>query len=405
MKVSKLAMILACVGASAMPAYAADKDLKVGVLTDMSGNFAAPTGPGSLAAAKLAAEDAGGSINGRKIVIVSADHQNKADVGAGIARRWYTQDGVSAITGLGNSAVALAVSTVTRQNNKVELVSGSATNKLTGDSCSPNTVQWTFDNYAIAHTMVPYAVEHIGKTWFFITVDFAFGHDLQKNAEDALRAVGGKVVGSVLHPLGTQDFSSYVLQAQASGAKVIAVANGGQDTDNAIKAIKEFQLDKNGQSIAALSPTIVDIDALGLKTAQGLILPSAFYWDLNQGTRSFSERFAKMHDGKMPTMMQAGVYSALIHYLKAVKAGADPDDGVKVMAEMRKTPIDDPVFGKGKVRIDGRATHNFYLFKVKSPQESKGRWDDFKVLATIPPDQAFKPLSESTCPLVKAAAQ
>jgi branched-chain amino acid transport system substrate-binding protein len=394
--------MVACAAALAMPAYAAD--LKVGVLNDMSGNFAASGGYGTVVAAKLAAEDVGGSIDGRKIVIVSADHQNKADVGAAIARRWYTQDGVSAITGLGNSAVALAVSTVTRQNNKVALVTQAATDKLTGDACSPNTVQWTFDDYALAHAAVPYAISHIGKSWFFITVDYAFGHDLQKKATDAVLAAGGKVVGSVLHPLGTQDFSSYVLQAQASGAKVIAIANGGQDTDNAVKATNEFQLGKNGQSVVALSPTIVDIDALGLKTAQGLLLSSAFYWDLNDGTRSFSKRFAKLNGGKMPTMMQAGVYSALIHYFKAVKAAGTSDDGLKVMAEMRKIPIDDPVFGKGKVRIDGLALHNFYLFQVKTPQESKGPWDYFKPLATIPPNEVFPPLS-SACPLVKAAAK
>jgi branched-chain amino acid transport system substrate-binding protein len=403
MKVWKISAILACLAFWSIPASAAEKELKIGVLEDMSGNFAAPTGPGSVVAAKLAAEDVGGSVNGQKIVILSASHQNKADVGGSIARQWFDQNGVSAITGLGNSAVALAVSSVARQMNKVELVSGSATNALTGKACSPNTVQWTFDNYSLSHAIVPYAIKHGGTSWFFITVDFAFGHDLQKNTEDAVRENGGTVIGAVAHPLGTQDFSSYVLQAQGSKAKVIALANGGQDTDNGIKAIKEFHLDKQGQSIVALSPTVIDVDAIGLNLAQGLLLPSAFYWDLNEGTRNFSKRFAKMHNGKMPTMMQAGVYSALIHYFKAVKAVGSADDGLKVMAEMRKIPIDDPVFGKGEVRIDGRAVHNFYLFKVKSPQESKGPWDFFQLLATIPGDQAFRPLSESDCPLVKAA--
>ncbi len=377
--------------------------VKIGVLTDMSSLYADDTGPGSVAAAELAIQDFDPAAHNMKVDLVSADHQNKADLGASIARQWFDVDHVDMIVDVPNSAVALAVSDVTREKNKVFLVSGAASSDLTGPKCSPNTIHWTYDTWMLAHGTGKAIVKTGGKTWFFITADYAFGHALERDTTAVVVANGGKVIGHVNVPLNTQDFSSYLLQAQASKAQIIGLANAGGDTINSIKQGAEFGIVKGGQHFAGLLVFIPDVQALGLQAAQGLIDTEPFYWDMNAGTRAWTKRWQVKRPGKFPSEIQAGVYSATLHYLKAVAAVKSAADGKAVVAKMKEIPTDDPLFGKGVVRADGRTIHPAYLFQVKSPAESKYPGDDYILKATIPADQAFRPMSEDNCPLVNAS--
>ena len=374
--------------------------VKIGVLTDMSSLYADDTGPGSVAAANLAIDDFNPAAHNMKVDLVSADHQNKPDVGAGIARQWYDVDHVDMIVDVPNSAVALAVSDVTRQKNKVFLVSGAASSDLTGPKCSPNTVHWAYDTWMLANGTGKSIVKTGGKTWFFLTADYAFGHALERDTTAVVEANGGKVVGHVNVPLNNQDFSSFLLQAQASKAQIIGLANAGGDTINAIKQGAEFGITKGGQHFAGLLIFIADIQALGLQASQGLILTEPFYWDMNAGTRAWTKRWQADRPGKFPTTVQAGVYSATLHYLKAVAALKSAADGKAVVAQMKKMPSDDPLFGKGEVRADGRTIHPAYLFQVKTPAESKYPGDDYILKATIPASEAFRPLKDDHCPML-----
>jgi branched-chain amino acid transport system substrate-binding protein len=370
------------------------------VLSDMSSLYTDLAGAGSVLAAKMAVEDSGIEKKGYKVEIVSADHQNKPDVGSAIARRWYDQEHVDVIVDVPNSGVALAVSGVTKEKGKAFLASGPGTSDLTGKACSPNTIHWTYDTWMLANGTGTAMTKHGGSSWFFITADYAFGQALERDTTAAVEKAGGKVLGDVKVPLNNQDFSSFLLQAQASKAKVIGLANAGGDTTNSIKQAAEFGIVKGGQKLAGLLVFITDVHALGLNTAQGLTLTETFYWDMNDQTRAFSKRFAPQDKGIHPTMVHAGVYASLLHYFKAVEA-LKGDDGTKVIAEMKKLPTDDPLFGKGSIRADGRKIHPAYLFEVKKPSESKGEWDYYKLVATIPADEAFRPLKDGGCPLVK----
>jgi len=384
-------------------ALADDKVVKIGNLDDMSGLYSDIGGLGSSLAAQMAIEDSGLTKKGWTIDVVGADHQNKADVAAGIARKWFDEEKVDAIVGLDNSATALAVSQVGKEKNGVVIPSGAASSALTNKACNANTIHWTYDTFALANGTGKSMVKAGGDSWFFITADYAFGHDLQNDTTAVVQANGGKVVGSVNVPINTPDFSSYLLQAQNSKAKIVALANAGGDTTNSIKQAHEFGLTAGGQKLAALLLFISDVNALGLEVAQGLSLTATFYWDLNDGTREFSKRFSeRMKNHAMPTMTQAGVYSSVLHYLKALEAlGGNPHDGAKVIAKMKELPTDDPLFGKGYIRADGRKIHPAYLFEVKTPAESKYPWDYYKLVATIPAEEAFRPLAQSECPLVK----
>jgi branched-chain amino acid transport system substrate-binding protein len=402
MKLSTLvaSMALAFAGTAAQ-AQISGGVVKIGVMNDMSGVYADIGGPGSVAAAKMAVEDfQKTSKAGLKIEIVSADHQNKPDVGSTVARQWYDTDGVDAIADVPTSSVALAVSQITRDKGKAFLATGPATADLTGKACSPNTVHWLYDTWMLANGTGSAIVKTGGDTWFFLTSDYAFGHALERDTEAVVLKSGGKVLGKVRHPLATQDFSSFLLQAQASKAKVIGLANAGGDTINSIKQASEFGIVKGGQNLAGLLVFLTDVHGLGLQTAQGLILTETFYWDMNDQTRAWSKRFIPLNNGKYPSMDHAGVYAVVLHYLKAVEA-AKTDDGTKVVAQMKAMPTDDTLFGKGTIRADGRKIHPAYLFEVKKPSESKGPYDYYKLRATIPADQAFRPLAEGGCPLVK----
>jgi branched-chain amino acid transport system substrate-binding protein len=391
--------LVAGLSAEAMAQVSGDA-VKIGVLNDQSGLYADFGGRGSVIAAQMAAEDFGGKVLGKPIQILSADHQNKPDVGSQVARQWYDADKVDVIVDVPNSGVALAVNQITRDKGKAFLVSGAASSDLTGKACSPNTIHWTYDTWALANGTGNAIVKTGGDTWFFITADYAFGHALERDTEAVITNAGGKVLGKVRHPLNTQDFSSFLLQAQASKAKIIGLANAGGDTTNAIKQGAEFGIVRGGQNFAGLLVFITDVHALGLPTAQGLILTETFYWDMNDQTRAFAKRFAERDRGIHPTMIHAGVYSSVLHYLKAVEA-LKGDDGTKVIAKMKEMPTDDPLFGKGTIRPDGRKVHPAYLFEVKKPSESKGAWDYYKLRATIPAEQAFRPLGQGDCPLVK----
>ena len=374
--------------------------LKVGVLNDMSGPYADLSGRWSVVAATLAAEDFARDA-GRgapRVEILAADHQNKADVGAAIARRWVDQDGVAAVVDVPNSAVALAVSQVLRERDRAFLASSTATSDLTGRFCAPTTVQWTFDTWALANGTARALLREGGDTWFFVTADYSFGHALSRDAAAVVRANGGAVLGEARHPLGTTDHAAHLVAAQASGAKVVALANAGADATNAIKQAAEFGLGRGGrQRLAALLVFLTDVDSLGLQAAQGLLLTEAFYWDLNDRTRAWSRRFAERAGGRMPTMNHAGVYSSVLAYLRAA-AAAGSASGTEVVARMGAAPIDDPLFGVTTIRPDGRAVHDMHLFTVKAPEESRERWDYYKLVATIPVDQAFRPMSEGGCP-------
>jgi branched-chain amino acid transport system substrate-binding protein len=387
----------------ATPALAQDKTVKIGVLNDMSSLYADIGGPNSVVAIKMAVEDSGLTKKGWKIDVVSADHQNKPDVGVNIARGWIDNDKVDAIADVPNSGVALAVNNIVREKNAVLLNSGAATAALTGASCTPNTVSFTYDTYMLATGTGKALTKAGGDSWFFLTADYAFGAQLERDTTAVITANGGKVVGGVKHPLNTSDFSSFLLQAQASKAKVIGLANAGGDTDNAIKQASEFGIVAGGQKLAALLLFINDVHSLGLKTAQGLTFTESFYWDMNDQTRAWSKRFAALaNKNAMPSMTQAGNYAVVLHYLKAMEAlGGNPHDGAKVVAKMKELPTDDPLFGKGPLRADGRRIIPAYLFEVKKPEESKYPWDYYKLIATIPAEDAAKPLEASDCPLVK----
>jgi branched-chain amino acid transport system substrate-binding protein len=399
----KLATTLAAAGAalalSGAAAWAQNVAVKIGVLTDMSSLYADDNGAGSVAAAKMAVKDFDPAAHGMSVEIISADHQNKPDLGANIARQWY-DSGVDMIIDVPTSSVALAVNEVARDKNKVFIVSGAAISDLTGPKCSPDTVHWTYDTWMLANATGKSIVKTGGDTWFFMTADYAFGHALERDTTAVVVANGGKVLGSVSHPLNNQDFSSFLLQAQQSKAKIIGLANAGGDTINSIKQGSEFGITANGQHFAALLFYIGDVQALGLKVAQGLVLTETFYWDMNDSTRAWTKRWQAEMPGKFPNMNQAGDYAATLHYLKAVAALKAKDDGKAVVAKMKEIPTDDPLFGKGYVRADGRKIHATYLFEVKTPEESKYPGDVYKLRTTIPAEEAFRPLKDGGCPMV-----
>ena len=384
-------------------AQAQDKNIKIGVLTDNSGLYSDLGGPGSTLAAQMAIEDSGIAAKGWKTSLISADHQNKPDIASTIARQWIDVEKVDVLLDVLNSGVALAVNNIVKEKNAVMIDSGAATSDLTNAKCTPNTVHWTYDTYMLAHSTGQALVKSGGDSWFFITADYAFGHALERDTAAVVKASGGKVLGDVKVPLNNADFSSFLLQAQASKAKIIGMANAGGDTTNTIKQAAEFGIVKGGQKLAGLLLFLTDVHSLGLGVAQGLNLSSTFYWDTNDQTRAFSKRFSeRMKNKAMPTMVQAGVYSGLLHYFKALEAlGGNPHDGAKVVAKMKEMPTDDVLFGKGSIQPNGRALHPAYLFEVKKPSESKGPWDLYKLIGTTPGEQAFRPLSESVCPLLK----
>jgi branched-chain amino acid transport system substrate-binding protein len=387
------------VSGGAANAQISDDVVKIGVLTDMSSLYADSTGKGSVAAVQMAVADYGGKVKGKPVEVVVADHQNKPDVGLNIARNWYDNEKVDAIFDVPTSSVALPISALTREKNRININSGGGSSDITGVACSPNTVHWTYDTYSLSNVAGKAMVKRGEDTWFFVTADYAFGMALQRDAANVVKESGGKVLGEVRHPLNSSDFSSFLLQAQASKAKVVALANAGGDTTNALKQASEFGITKGGQKMIALLQEITDTHSLGIKETQGLIVTDAFYWDMNDETRAFSKRFNEKV-GHMPTMIQAGLYSATMHYLKAIEA-IGTDEAPKVMAQMRATPINDFFAKGGKIRIDGRMVHDMYLFEVKKPEESKGEWDLYKLLATVPGDEAFRPLDKGGCPLVK----
>ena len=397
MSLAALAILLACGATSAQQI-----NVKIGVLTDMSSLYADATGPGSVAAAKMAIADFTKTHPNVKVELVSGDHQNKPDVGSQITNQWYDVDKVDMVIDVPNSGVALAVSQITATKNKVFVVSGAAASDLTGPKCNANTVHWTYDTWMLANGTGKAMVKTGGDTWFFLTADYAFGYALERDTAAVVEKNGGKVLGKVRHPLNTNDFSSFLLQAQASKAKVIGLANAGGDTINSIKQASEFGIVKGGQSLAGLLVFATDINALGLQTAQGLFLTETWYWDLNDASRAWTKRWHQERGAtnKYPAMNHAGVYAGILHYLKAVAALKSAADGKAVVAQMKKMPTDDPLFGKGAVRADGRVIHPAYLFEVKKPEESKYPGDFYKTRATIPADEAFRPLKEGNCPLV-----
>ncbi|HEV3492445.1 MAG TPA: ABC transporter substrate-binding protein [Reyranella sp.] len=372
--------------------------LKIGVMDGFSGVYGDLTA-GEVEAMQLAIDDVGGKVLGRSVDILSADHQTKPDVGASIARRWYDVDGVKMITGLGTSSVALAVRKVSQEKGQIDVNTGAASADLTGPACSETGAHWVYDTYALAHVTGDAMVKAGGDTWFFLTADYAFGHALERDVTEVVKAAGGKVLGSVKHPLSTQDFSSFLLQAQSSKAKVIGLANAGQDTINSIKQAGEFGIVKGGQKLAGLLVFATDVQSLTLPVAQGLVLTESFYWDQNDETRAWTKRYRAKKD-RLPSMLTAGVYSATLHYLKAVQA-AGTDEPKAVMAKMRELPVNDVMTKNGKLREDGRLVRDMYLFQVKSPEESKGKDDIYKLIATVPGDKAFRPLAEGKCPFVK----
>jgi branched-chain amino acid transport system substrate-binding protein len=378
----------------------AQVNVKIGVLNDMSSLYADISGPGSVIAAKMAVEDFNPAAHGMKVEIVSADHQNKPDVGSNIARQWFDVDHVDVIVDVPTSSVALAVSDVAREKNKVFLISGAASSDLTGPKCTPNNVHWTYDTWMLANGTGKALVKTGGDTWFFLTSDYAFGHALEHDTAAVVTANGGKVLGEVLHPLNTQDFSSFLLQAQASKAKIIGLANAGGDTINAIKQGAEFGITAGGQQFAGLLVFVTDVNALGLKTAQGLVLTETWYWDMNDANRAWTKRWQAENAGKLPSMVVAGVYAETLHYLKAVATLKSPADGKAVVNQMKALPTEDPLFGKGYIRADGRKIHPAYLFQVKKPEESKYPGDDYILRATIPAEEAFRPLKDGNCPMV-----
>ena len=392
--------VAAALGAGVAQAQISDNVIMIGVLSDMSSLYTDLAGAGSVIAAKMAIEDSGIEKRGYKVEVVSADHQNKPDVGSNVARQWYDVDKVDAIVDVPNSGVALAINQITKDKGKAFLAVGPGTSDLSGKACSPNTVHWAYDTWMLANGTGTAITKQGGDTWFFISADYAFGAALERDTTAAVIRNGGKVIGGVKAPLNNQDFSSFLLQAQSSKAKIIGLANAGGDTTNSIKQAAEFGIVKGGQKLAGLLVFLTDIHALGLQTAQGLTFTETFYWDMNDQTRAFSNRFAPADKGIHPTMVHAGVYASVLHYLKAVEA-LKSDDGTKVIAKMKEMPTEDTLFGKGSIRADGRKIHPAYLFQVKTPAESKAPWDYYKLVATIPADQAFRPLADGDCSLVK----
>ena len=394
-----IAAITLCVGAQAQ---VSDGVVKIGVLTDMAGPYSGMGGKGSVIAAKMAVDDClKAECKGMKIEVLSADHQNKADIAATKAREWLDRDKVDAFADITNSAVALSVQKLIKEKGGIAMYSGPATTRLTDEDCAETGFHWMFDTYSSASGAAAALTRAGDKSWYFVTVDYAFGHSLEKDATEVIKSYGGTVVGSVRHPLNASDFSSFIMQAQSSKAQVIGLANGAQDTVNAIKAAREFGIDgTKGQKVASLLMFLTDVHSLGLKQAQGLMFSEGFYWDMDDKTRAFSAQFEKQFKGYKPTMVQAGVYSSVRHYLKSV-AAAKTDDSKIVAQKMRELPIDDPIMRNASIRPDGRVIHDMYLFQVKTPAESKGPWDYYKTVSTIPAQIAFKPLSQSSCPLVK----
>ena len=402
-RISALLVGTALALAAAGSALAQDKNVKIGVLTDNSGLYSDLGGVGSTLAAQMAIEDSGLAGKGWKIDLISADHQNKPDIAVNIARQWADVEKVDIFMDVLNSGVALAVNNLVKEKNSIMINTGAATSDLTNAQCSPNTIHWVYDTYMLANSTGQALVKAGGDTWYFLTADYAFGAALERDTTAVIVKSGGKVIGGVKHPLNTADFSSFLLQAQASKAKIIGMANAGGDTTNTIKQASEFGIVAGGQKLAGLLLFITDVHSLGLKVAQGLNFTETFYWDLNDGTRAFGKRFSeRMKNKAQPSMVQAGVYSGLIHYFKALEAnGGNPHDGIKMVEKMKSMPTDDSLFGKGSIRVDGRKITPAYLFEVKKPEESKGPWDYYKLIGTTPGDQAFRPLSESACPLVK----
>ncbi len=399
----KIASVMTAVLLSMGAAHAqlSDNVVKIGVLTDMSGNYSGMGGPGSVMAAQLAVEDClKGACKGMKIEVLSADHQNKPDIASGKAREWLDREKVDVLADLTNSAGALAVQKLIKEKGGVALYSGPATTRLTNEDCAATGFHWMFDTYAMGNGAAATLTRKGQKSWYFLTVDYAFGHSLEKEAGDIVKANGGTVVGAVRHPLGASDFSSFLLQAQASKAQVVGIANGGQDTVNTIKSAREFGIGGKNQTLAALLLFLTDVHALGLETAQGLAFTDGFYWDMDDQARAFSNRFAAKHKNLKPTMVQAGVYSSVLHYLRSV-AAAKTDESKAVAKKMRELPIEDAVMRNASIRPDGRVIHDMYLFQVKKPSESKGPWDYYTPLGTVPAANAFKPLEQSTCELVK----
>jgi branched-chain amino acid transport system substrate-binding protein len=394
-----VALVLGC--ASAQAQYS-DGVIKIGVMNDMSGTYADLSGQGSVIAARMAVEDFGAAAKGMKVEIVGADHQNKPDIGSNVVRQWIDVDKIDVVVDVPTSSVALAVSDIVKDKNKVFLASGPGASDLTGSKCTPNTIHWTYDTWALANGTGKALVTTGGNTWFFLTADYAFGHALERDTSAVVEKNGGKVLGKVRHPFPGTDFSSFLLQAQTSKAKIIGLANAGSDTINAVKQAAEFGIVRGGQNLAALLAFITDVHGMGLQTAQGLIMTEAWYWDMNDANREFAKKFAPQYKGVHPTMVHAGVYSAVLHYLKAVEALKSDADGKAVVAKMKETPTDDKLFGKGNIREDGRKIHDMYLFEVKKPEESKAPWDYYKLRATIPAAEAFRPLGEGGCPLVKS---
>jgi branched-chain amino acid transport system substrate-binding protein len=396
----RLAFCAALALSGVSQARASGDTIKIGVLNDQTGMNADLSGQGSVIAARMAAEDAGGTVIGKKIEVIFADHQNKADIGSSIATQWYDKEGVDMVVDMPNSSVALAVQEVARQRKKVVMFSGPGSSDITGKSCSPYGSHWTFDTVALARGTGSAVVKDGGKSWFFLTSDYAFGHSLANDTMAVVKANGGTVLGEAVHPLNNADFSSFLIQAQASGAQVIGLANGATDTTNSVKQAHEFGLTQRGQKLAGLLVFITDVHSLGLDVAQGLVLTESFYWDQNDETRAFSKRYAERMGGRKPTMVHAGVYSAVAHYLKAV-AAANTLDGTAVADKIRAIPINDFMDKDVRIRVDGRVMRDFYLYQVKTPAQSKGPWDYYNLVRTIPAEEAVRPLAEGHCPLVQ----
>ena len=404
MKIRLIAGVLAaglCGSAYAQNAAGISDDaVRIGLLLDMTSLYADITGPGSVVAAQMAIDDFGGKVRGKPVQLIHADHQNKADIAATKAREWFDRDKVDAILDVAASGPALAVAPIAKEKNRIAVFSGPGSVRLTNEACTPVTVHYAYDTYALANSTARAVVEKGGNTWFFLTADYTFGTTLEKDATDVVTASGGKVLGSVRHPLNASDFSAFLVRAQASGAKVVGLANAGGDTINAIKGAHEFQLTRDGkQSLAGLLVYINDVHTLGLEAAQGMLLTTAFYWDRNDESRKWARRFFEKTK-KMPNMSQAGLYSSVLHYLKAVDAAGTDETGA-VMARMKQMPINDIFASNGRIREDGRMVHDMYLYQVKKPSESKYPWDYYRQLAVVPGDKAFQPLSASACPLVK----
>jgi branched-chain amino acid transport system substrate-binding protein len=395
-----LAAIGAVCAAVCPPAFAADDAIRIGVLTDMTGLYSDQNGQGSVTAVKMAVEDFGGKVLGKRIEVIAADHQNKADLAGSLAREWFDTKKVDMIANLGPSHTALAIVDVAKQKNRIAISTGAAATRLTNEGCTPNSIHYVYDTYALANGTANAVTKQGGKSWYFVTADYVFGHALEKDASEIVLANGGKVVGRSRHPVNSSDFSSFILSAQGSGAQVIALANAGGDTINSLKTVKDFQVTKSGkQSVAAMVLFLTDVHSLGLQSTQGLLLTTAFYWDRTDETRKWSKRFFERMK-RMPTDAQAGDYSSTLHYLKAIQA-AKTDEASVVMTKMKATPINDMFASNGRIREDGRMVHDMYLAQVKAPNESNSPWDYFKIKGVIPAEQAFQPLSRSTCPLVK----